>query len=215
MLTMDYNYIVIEGNIGSGKTSLASMIAEKHGAKLLLEQFEDNPFLPKFYKDPDRYSFPLELSFLAARYHHLNKELSNIDLFKPLVIADYIFTKSLIFASVTLRPDEYNLYRQIFNIIDRNLPKPDLLVYLFLPVDKLVENIKKRGRAYEKEIPPEYLENIHVSYMNWLNTQRDLKILMIDMSSQDFLNKQEDYNKIEDCIFRKKMKIGINRLLYI
>jgi deoxyguanosine kinase len=210
---MDYNYIVIEGNIGSGKTSLAGMIAEKHGAKLLLEQFEDNPFLPKFYKDPDRYSFPLELSFLATRYHNLNKELSNIDLFKPLVVSDYIFTKSLIFASVTLRPDEYTLYRQIFNIIDRNLPRPDLLVYLFLPVDKLIDNIKKRGRIYEKEIIPEYLENIHLSYMNWLNTQRDLKILMIDRSGLDFVNKKEDFNKIEDCIFRKKMKIGINRLL--
>lgn len=210
---MDYNYIVIEGNIGSGKTSLAGMIAEKHGAKLLLEQFEDNPFLPKFYKDPDRYSFPLELSFLASRYHHLNKELSNIDLFKPLVVADYIFTKSLIFASVTLRPDEYTLYRQIFNIIDRNLPKPDLLVYLFLPVDSLIENIKKRGRAYEKEIPPEYLENIHLSYMNWLNSQRDLKILMIDRSGLDFVNRKEDFDKIDECIFQKKMKIGINRLL--
>lgn len=210
---MDYNYIVIEGNIGSGKTSLASMIAEKHGAKLLLEQFEDNPFLPKFYKDPDRYSFPLELSFLAARYHHLNKELSNIDLFKPLVLADYIFTKSLIFASVTLRPDEYTLYRQIFNIIDRNLPKPDLLVYLFLPVDQLTDNIRKRGRIFEKEITPEYLEHIHLSYMNWMNTQRDLKILMIDRSGLDFINNKEDFNKIEECIFQKKMKIGINRLL--
>jgi deoxyguanosine kinase len=213
MSIMDYNYIVIEGNIGSGKTSLAGMIAEKHGAKLLLEQFEDNPFLPKFYKDPDRYSFPLELSFLASRYHHLNKELSNIDLFKPLAVADYIFTKSLIFASVTLRPDEYTLYRQIFNIIDRNLPKPDLLVYLFLPVDSLIENIKKRGRAYEKEIPPEYLENIHLSYMNWLNSQRDLKILMIDRSGLDFVNRKEDFDKIDECIFQKKMKIGINRLL--
>lgn len=210
---MDYNYIVIEGNIGSGKTSLATMIAEKYGARLLLEQFEDNPFLPKFYKDPDRYSFPLELSFLASRYHHLNKELTNIDLFRPLIVADYVSVKSLIFASVTLKPDEYTLYRQIFTIIDRNLPRPDLLVYLYLPVDKLIANIRKRGRAYEKDITAEYLENIHLSYMNWLNTQRDMKILMIDRSGLDFVNKKEDFNKIDDCIFRKKMKIGINRLL--
>jgi deoxyadenosine/deoxycytidine kinase len=210
---MNYNYIVIEGNIGSGKTSLATMMAEKHGARLILEQFEDNPFLPKFYKEPDRYSFPLELSFLATRYHHLNKELTNIDLFKPLVLADYVSTKSLIFASVTLKPDEYTLYRQIFNIIDRNLPRPDLLVYLYLPVDRLIANIRKRGRAYEKDITPEYLENIHLGYMNWLNTQRDMKILMIDRSGLDFVNNIEDFNKIDDCIFGKKMKIGINRLL--
>jgi deoxyguanosine kinase len=210
---MDYNYIVIEGNIGSGKTSLAGMIAEKHGARLLLEQFDDNPFLPKFYKDPDRYSFPLELSFLAARYNHLNKEISNIDLFKPLVVADYVFSKSLIFAGVTLKPDEYALYRQIFNIIDRNLPGPDLLVYLYLPADKLLNNIKKRGRDFEQDIPAEYLEKLHLSYMNWLNYQRNIKILIIDRSGLDFLNNKEDFDKIENCIFGKKMKIGINRLL--
>src|SRR4030042_1975415 len=210
---MDYNYIVIEGNIGSGKTSLAGMIAEKHGARLLLEQFDDNPFLPKFYKDPDRYSFPLELSFLAARYNHLSKELSNIDLFKPLVVADYVFSKSLIFASVTLKPDEYTLYRQIFNIIDRNLPTPDLLIYLYLPADKLLNNIKKRGRDFEQYIPAEYLEKLHLSYMNWLNYQRNVKILIIDRSGLDFVNKKEDFDKIENCIFQKKMKIGINRLL--
>jgi len=210
---MDYNFIVIEGNIGSGKTSLAGMIAEKHGTRLLLEQFDDNPFLPKFYQDPDRYSFPLELSFLASRYNQLNKELSNIDLFKPLVVADYIFSKSLIFAGVTLKPEEYTLYRQIFNIINRNLPKPDLLVYLYLPVDKLIDNIRSRGRDFEMGILPEYLEKIHLSYMNWLNYQRDIKILIVDRSGLDFVNKKEDFNKIEDCIFGKKMKIGINRLL--
>jgi deoxyadenosine/deoxycytidine kinase len=187
---MDYNYIVIEGNIGSGKTSLTGMIAEKYGARIILEQFDDNPFLPKFYKDPDRYSFPLELSFLASRYNQLNKELSNIDLFKPLVIADYVFSKSLIFAGVTLKPEEYTLYRQIFNIIDRNLPKPDLLVYLYLPVEKLLDNIKARGRDFEQSIPANYLEKLHLSYMNWLNYQRDIKILIVDMSGLDFVNKK-------------------------
>ncbi len=210
---MDYNYIVIEGNIGSGKTSLTGMIAEKYGARIILEQFDDNPFLPKFYKDPDRYSFPLELSFLASRYNQLNKELSNIDLFKPLVIADYVFSKSLIFAGVTLKPEEYTLYRQIFNIINRNLPKPDLLVYLYLPVEKLLDNIKARGRDFEQSIPANYLEKLHLSYMNWLNYQRDIKILIVDMSGLDFVNKKEDFDKIENCIFQKKMKIGINRLL--
>jgi deoxyguanosine kinase len=210
---MDYNYIVIEGNIGSGKTSLAGMIAEKNNARLILEQFGDNPFLPKFYIDPERYSFPLELSFLASRYNQLNKELTNIDLFKPLVIADYVFSKSLIFAGVTLKPEEFTLYRQIFNIINRNLPKPDLLVYLYLPVDRLLKNIKIRGREYEQTILPEYLEKLHLGYMNWLNYQHDIKILIVDMSGLDFVNRKEDFEKIENCIFGKKMKIGINRLL--
>jgi deoxyguanosine kinase len=210
---MDYNYIVIEGNIGSGKTSLAGMVADKHNGRLILEQFGDNPFLPKFYKDQDRYSFPLELSFLASRYNQLNKELSNIDLFKPLVVSDYIFSKSLIFAAVTLKPEEYTLYRQIFNIINRNLPKPDLLVYLYLPVERLLQNIKKRGRDYEQNIPHEYLEKLHLSYMNWLNYQPDIKILIVDMSGMDFITRKEDFEKIENCIFGKKMKIGINRLL--
>ena len=210
-----YNYVVIEGNIGAGKTTLATRIAEQFEGRLILERYADNPFLPKFYQDPDKYSFPLELSFLASRYKQLNEELGPQDLFKAFTVADYYFMKSLVFAASTLKGDEYNLYRQIFNIIARNLPKPDLLVYLYLPVDKLLDNINKRGRIYEKEITREYLENIHLSYMNWLNTQQDLKILMIDRSGQDFLNKQEDFNKIEDCIFRKKMKIGINRLLYL
>jgi len=210
---MDYNYIVIEGNIGSGKTSLAEMIAEKNNARLILEQFGDNPFLPKFYYDPERYSFPLELSFLASRYNQLNKELSNIDLFKPLVIADYVFSKSLIFAGITLKPEEYILYKQIFNIINRNLPKPDLLVYLYMPLDRLLKNIKIRGREYEQSISAEYLEKLHLGYLNWLNYQRDIKILIIDTSGMDFVTRKEDFDKIENCIFGKKMKIGINRLL--
>ena len=210
---MDYNYIVIEGNIGSGKTSLAGLIADQNNARLILEQFGDNPYLPRFYSDPERYSFPLELSFLASRYTQLSKELSNIDLFKPLVIADYVFSKSLIFAGVTLKPEEFTIYRQIFNIINRNLPRPDLLVYLYLPVGRLLQNIKTRGREFEQNISPEYLEKLHLGYMNWLNYQRDIKILIIDMSGMDFVNRKEDFEKIENCIFGKKMKIGINRLL--
>ena len=143
---MRYNYIAIEGNIGAGKTSLATKISEQFGAKLLLERFADNPFLPKFYANPTRYSFPLELSFLADRYQQLKEELGSIDMFSPFTIADYYFMKSLVFASSTLEEDEYNLYRQIFHIIHSSLPKPDLYVYLHVPPEKLLSNIASRGR---------------------------------------------------------------------
>ena len=147
---MELNYIVIEGNIGAGKTSLAKRISGDFNGKLILERFADNPFLPKFYKDPERYSFPLELSFLADRYNQLKRELSDRDLFKSFTIADYYFMKSLIFARATLSDDEYNLYRQIFEIIYSTLPKPDLFVYLHVDPDNLLMNIKKRGRDYEQ-----------------------------------------------------------------
>jgi deoxyguanosine kinase len=145
---MKYNYISIEGNIGAGKTSLATRIAKQFNAKLILEQFEDNSFLPKFYKDPDRYAFPLELSFLAERFHQLKKQLTVQDLFKSFTITDYFINKSLIFAQKTLQSDEFGLYKNLFQIINSALPKPDLLVFLYLDIEKLKENILKRGRSY-------------------------------------------------------------------
>ena len=138
-------YLVIEGNIGAGKTTLATMLAQELNAKLILEQFADNPFLPQFYKNPERYSFPLELSFLAERYKQLNVDLRTGSLFQNLTIADYFFMKSLIFAQNTLTGDELQLYKQIFSIIYNTLPKPNLYVYLHLSTDKLLQNIKKRG----------------------------------------------------------------------
>ena len=147
-----YKFIVIEGSIGVGKTSLATRIAKDYNAKLVLEQFAENPFLPKFYKDPDRFSFPLELSFLADRYQQLKKEMINPDLFFSFIIADYYFMKSLIFAGRTLEDDEYNLYRQLFLIIYESIPKPDLYVYLQVDTNRLLENIKKRGRDYNYRI---------------------------------------------------------------
>jgi deoxyadenosine/deoxycytidine kinase len=149
---MDYNFIVIEGNIGAGKTTLSHKISEDHNAKLILEQFAENPFLPKFYKDPEKYSFPLEMSFLADRYNQLKKELSERDLFKSFTISDYYFMKSLIFSKQTLQDDEYTLYRQFFHIIYNSLPKPDLYVYLHSDVDKLLSNIKKRGESMSKRL---------------------------------------------------------------
>ncbi|MFO7842450.1 MAG: deoxynucleoside kinase [Bacteroidales bacterium] len=210
---MDQNYLVIEGNIGAGKTTLAKMIAEDYNAKLILEQFADNPFLPKFYNDPDRYSFPLELSFLAERYQQLNRDLTSRDLFKPFNVADYYFMKSLIFAKATLKPDEYNLYRQIFNIIYQSIPKPDLYVYLHVDIKKLLINISKRGRDYEKGISEEYLLNLQKGYFDFFRQQNDMSFLIIDTSNIDFVDNQSDYEKIKALIFQKKYDKGIHRIV--
>jgi deoxyguanosine kinase len=206
------NYLVIEGNIGAGKTSLARMIAEKHNARLILEQYEDNPFLPKFYREPDRYSFPLELSFLASRYRQLHKELTSPDLFQPLTVADYFFSKSLIFAKITLQIDEFNLYRQIFDIIHQQLPKPDLYVYLYVSIEKLVSNIQKRGRDYEQDITPEYLEKVQQGYFEYLRSLQNQKIIVLDMQHLDFISVKRHYSLIEDAIFHQKHVVGMNRV---
>ncbi len=209
---MDLNYIVIEGNIGAGKTTLSKMIAEDFNAKLILEQFVDNPFLPKFYKEPDKYSFQLELSFLAERYQQLNNELTSRDLFRPFTVADYYFMKSLIFARATLKEDEYNLYRQIFNIIYKSIPKPDLYVYLHMDVKKLKENIQKRGRDYEKEIPEEYLMKLHEGYFDFFKQQNDIKYLIIDSNNLNFVENPDDYLKVKKLIFAQDYSVGINRI---
>ena len=188
-----FNYIAIEGNIGAGKTTLSTKLAEDCNAKLVLERFADNPFLPKFYKDQSRYAFPLEMSFLADRYQQLSDDLAQFDLFKDFVVADYHIFKSLIFAKVTLQEDEFRLYKTMFDIIHKEMPKPDLYVYLYQNTDRLLENIKKRGRSYEQEIPADYLEKINQGYLDYIKTQTDLNALIIDVSDLDFVKKQEDY----------------------
>ncbi|MEA1898656.1 MAG: deoxynucleoside kinase [Bacteroidota bacterium] len=208
---MEYKYIVIEGNIGAGKTSLARKIAEESNAKLILEQFADNPFLPKFYKDPDRYSFQLELSFLADRYKQLKEELSNPDLFHSFIIADYYFMKSLIFAGTTLKEDEYNLYRQLFMIIYDSLPKPDLFVYLHVNTDKLLKNIEKRGRSYEQNIKPKYLENLQKGYFEFFRQNPKIRYLLLDVNQLDFVANNNDYRKIRRIILETEHPTGISR----
>jgi deoxyguanosine kinase len=207
-------YIIIEGNIGAGKTTLASKIAEEFGGKLILEQFHDNPFLPKFYKDKERYSFSLELSFLAARYKQLNKEISSTDLFKSFTIADYYFLKSLIFARSTLQQDEYNLYRQLFDIIYQQLPLPDMYIYLHVKPARLLENIKLRGRDYEMEIKEDYLIQINESYFNYFKSENRFPIVVIESSGIDFVKKDSDYHKIVNRIIKGNFKPGINRLVF-
>lgn len=211
-MELQNKYIAIEGNIGAGKTSLATKIAEQFGGKLILEQFSDNPFLPKFYENPERYSFPLELSFLAARYKQLINEISSTDLFKSFTIADYYFVKSMIFARATLHVDEFNLYRQLFDIIYKQLPFPDLYVYLHQNVEQLLENIKKRGRAYEQEISADYLLQIQNSYFSYFKTMNDFPVVAIDCSSIDFVDNPDHYSQVLDTILTTNYKKGLNRV---
>lgn len=211
-MELQNKYIAIEGNIGAGKTSLATKIAEQFGGKLILEQFSDNPFLPKFYENPERYSFPLELSFLAARYKQLINEISSTDLFKSFTIADYYFVKSMIFARATLHVDEFNLYRQLFDIIYKQLPFPDLYVYLHQNVEQLLENIKKRGRSYEQEISADYLLQIQNSYFSYFKTMNDFPVVAIDCSSIDFVNNPHHYSQVLDTILTTNYKKGLNRI---
>ena len=206
-----YNYIAIEGNIGAGKTSLSKLIASDFNAKLILEEFEDNSFLPKFYKDPERYAFPLELSFLAERYQQLKDSISNRDLFMPFTVSDYLVTKSLIFARKTLQTDEYNLYKKLFEIIHQSIPSPDLFVYLHVKVENLQRNIKKRGREYEQNISDEYLTSIQESYFDFIRQQTGMRILIIDTNEMDFVNKETDYQMIKEIIF-KEYETGVHRI---
>ncbi len=195
-LAEKFNYIAIEGNIGSGKTTLATMIAKDFNAKIILERFADNPFLPKFYEDNDRYAFPLEMSFLADRYSQLSDDLAQFDLFKNFIVSDYYIFKSLIFAQITLQKDEFYLYRKMFDIMYKEISKPDLYIYLYQDTQQLIQNIKKRGRDYEQNIAPEYLDKIHQGYSSFIKTEENLKTLVIDVSKKDFLNNPEEYKEI-------------------
>ncbi|MEN8185907.1 MAG: 2-amino-4-hydroxy-6-hydroxymethyldihydropteridine diphosphokinase [Bacteroidota bacterium] len=195
-----FNYIAIEGNIGSGKTTLARKLGEDFNAKLVLERFADNPFLPKFYDDQERYAFPLEMSFLADRYHQLSEDLAQFDLFKNFIVSDYYIFKSLIFAQVTLPKEEYKLYRKMFDIMYKEITKPDIYVFLYQNTEQLLENIRKRGREYEQNISAEYLENIHKAYTNFIKTEEDLNTLVIDVSEFDFEDQNSYFQKIIERI---------------
>lgn len=207
-----YNYIVIEGNIGAGKTSLATALSLEFNARLILEQFEENSFLPKFYEDPARYAFPLELSFLADRYQQLKSQFAAVDLFKSFTVADYFIYKSLIFASKNLEPLEFGLYNKLFTIVSSVVPKPDLIVYLYLDVEHLKRNIEKRGRPYEQQIQFEYLDKIQTGYLDYLRQQQDLRIVLIETNGLDFVHNSNDYEWIKAQIM-KEYPIGLHRIL--
>ena len=196
----NFKYIAIEGNIGAGKSSLAKMISVDFNSKLILERFADNPFLPKFYEEPDRYAFTLEMSFLAERYQQITDDLSQLNIFNDSIISDYDIFKSLIFSKITLSDDEFALYRKLFFSMYKDILKPDLYIYLNQNVDRLKENIKKRGRDYEQNIDKKYLNNINSGYLDFHKSQTDLNIKIIDINDLDFVNNRIDYLSILSSI---------------
>lgn len=209
-----YSFIAIEGNIGAGKTSLAQKLSADFNAKLILEEFEDNSFLPKFYEDGRRYAFPLEMSFLAARFNQLKRQLLEQDLFKQHTVSDYIFPKCMLFSKVNLDDDEYDLYVKLFDIINQQLPQPDLLVYLHNPIEKLQWNISNRGRAYEQHIEDAYLQQLSDAYLQYLHSNEHLRILLIDCSSLDFVNNADHYENVKALIC-KEYKPGIHHINWL
>lgn len=198
-----YDFIAIEGNIGAGKTSLATMLSQEFNARLVLEEFEDNSFLPKFYNDAQRYAFPLEMSFLAARFNQLKKQLIEPDMFQQHIISDYIFAKCMLFSKVNLVDDEFDLYLRLFDIINAQIRQPDLLVYLHNPVDKLQWNILNRGRSYEQKIADEYLQSLSDAYWQYLHANTHLRILIVDCTSIDFVNNSTHYQSLLSLICKE------------
>ena len=196
---MNYHFITIEGNIGAGKTTLSHLLARHFNARLVLEGFADNPFLPKFYENPKLYAFPLELFFMAERYKQLKDLIQQKDLFQSITISDYLFTKCLLFAKVNLPEDEFRLYQRLFEIIHQQLLQPDLLIYLHTPVSRLQKNIKKRNRPYEQNIPDEYLFNLQQTYTHYIK-DHNIKTLFIDASNADFIGNEEHLKVVIDAL---------------
>ena len=208
---MRYNHLAIEGNIGSGKTTLATMLAKEYDVRLILEKFSDNPFLPKFYKDPEKHAFPLELFFMAERYHQLKKNKEQ-DIFKPQKISDYFFVKSKLFAKNNLQIDEKQLFDRFFDIIFSSLENPDLVVYLYSSIDRLKKNIIKRGRSFELDISKDYLSNIQQNYLDYLRKQSLFPVLLLDVTNVDFVKDQTVYNSIKRAI-NNTYSVGIHKVV--
>jgi deoxyadenosine/deoxycytidine kinase len=196
---MKYNFITIEGNIGAGKTTLAHLLSKHFNARLILEEFAENPFLPKFYENRQQYAFPLELFFMAERYKQLKELLQTKDLFQTVTISDYLFTKCLLFAKVNLPEQEFLLYQKLFDIINPQLIQPDLLIYLHAPVSKLKENIKKRNRPYEQTIEPDYLFSLQETYTQYIR-QHQIKTLFVDVTNADFLENEKHLQALLDAL---------------
>lgn len=198
---MKYKFITVEGNIGAGKTTLANLLSSKLNARLVLEEFADNPFLAKFYENPAQYAFSVELFFMAERFKQLKDLLGQQDLFQTITVSDYLFTKCLLFAKVNLPNDEFRLFQRLFEMMQPQLIQPDILIYLHAPVNKLQENIKKRNRPYELNIKDDYLFEIQQTYTHYIK-QHALCTLFVDASNVDFINNEKHLNTILDALDR-------------
>ncbi|MEL6392436.1 MAG: deoxynucleoside kinase [Bacteroidota bacterium] len=206
MQTLPHPFLAIEGNIGAGKTTLARMLSERFNRRLILEQFSDNPFLPYFYKDPERYAFPVELFFMTERHKQLQNELAQTELFAQGVVADYFFVKTLLFAKNNLEDEEYRLFSRLYHVLNAGFSQPDLLVYLHRPIEVLQAQIAKRGRSYEQDISNDYLLGIQRAYLQYFRTQTERPVLVLELGEADFLNQTEALNWIIDQLFQTYAK---------
>lgn len=209
-----YQYIAIEGNIGAGKTTLAKMLAKQFGARLILEQFADNPFLPFFYEQPERYSFPVELFFMTERHKQLQENLSQQDLFYSFTIADYYFLKTLLFAKINLNEEEFRLFQRLFKILNASFPKPELIVYLHKSPEKLKQNIIQRGRTYEQNISDDYLKKIQDTYFDFFRIDGSIPILIFNTDKMDFLNNTAHYDQILQSL-QKQYNPGMHTVSFL
>lgn len=212
-MKIPYNYVVVEGSIGAGKTTLATMLASELNAELVLERFADNPFLEKFYKDPEHYSFPVEMTFLMDRYQQLKNLLTARDLFTDFVIGDYFIDKCLLFSKNNLSKDEFSLFKKVFDTIADFLPKPDLILYLYTKPDRLLKQIAKRNRSFEKDITSQYLTDIQEKYLTYFRENPQIPILLVDTENIDFVENNSDYQKLKQLLLNP-YKAGIHRILF-
>jgi deoxyadenosine/deoxycytidine kinase len=196
---MNHRFIAIEGNIGAGKTTLSHLLSQHFNAKLILEEFAENPFLTKFYENPKQYAFPLELFFLAERFKQQQDLVKNKDLFQDVIVSDYLFTKCLLFAKVNLPEEEYRLYQKMFDVFYAQLTPPDILIYLHAPVNRLQNNIKKRNRKFEQSIPDEYLFKLQETYTSYIK-QHNIRTIFIDASNADFLYNEAHFKVVIDAL---------------
>ena len=206
------NYLAIEGNIGAGKTTLARMLAEDYNRSLILESFADNPFLPKFYEDPERYAFPVELFFMTERHKQFTQEFATANLFTDGRVADYIFPKTLLFARNTLNEEEFKLFTRIFRGMAGQFPHPDLIVYLHRPVEVLQKNIARRGRSYELAMTDDYLTSVEGAYRNYFGSQKDIPVLIADVGAADFVDERNTYQSLVEAI-RTAPRYGVTHTL--
>lgn len=209
-----YHYIVIEGNIGAGKTTLSKMLSDDLNFRLLLEEFADNPFLPQFYENQDRYAFPVELFFMSERHKQLQEHFKSMEIFQQRTVADYYFLKSVLFARQTLNDEEYRLFQRLFHSLNTNFPRPDLILYLHRPVENLLQNIQKRGRSYEQNITPDYLERISRAYFEYFKSETQVPVLLLNATELDFLETPENYTLIKELL-QEKHRPGVQHVSYI
>ncbi|MCA0236115.1 MAG: deoxynucleoside kinase [Bacteroidetes bacterium] len=198
--TLPYQFVAIEGNIGVGKTTLCHRLAARFGCALVLEQFTDNPFLPPFYEQPERYAFPVELFFMTERHKQLLEHFGSPDLFTPFTVADYFFVKTLLFAKNNLSEEEFRLFQRLFSVLNATFPKPDLLLYLHRPVDVLLDQIRRRGREIERNISGAYLEDIQNAYLDYLKTETETPVVILELGDADFQRDDQVFQYIVELL---------------